>query len=229
MQSNFATAVILVPRCTIGFKADVSLVLWIQILFTQSWTKWTFYKSFFFSFLRWKNFFSIGQDEKIRPGMMPFFPFQYIFFRLMIIICCSCCLLFKVYLSLAVTSWTAPRPKSTGSMYSSVGETTTPTTLKDTHAQSTLTTLPTTWVSTPLLLGCSSVLTWLTIFTGKKSGVWMLVMLNKPHAQRFLWIVTYSFEEKRLRDKRRSVWLVTYSLGRICAMSDALIARHVLL
>ena len=27
MQSNFATAVILVPRCTIGFKADVSLVL----------------------------------------------------------------------------------------------------------------------------------------------------------------------------------------------------------
>ena len=53
-------------------------------------------------------------------------------------------LFFQVYSSFAVTSWTAPQPRSTGLMCSSVGETTIPTTLKDMHAQSTLTTLLTT-------------------------------------------------------------------------------------
>ena len=57
----------------------------------------------------------------------------------------------------------------------------------------------------------------------------MLVMPSEPHARSFLRIVTYSFEEKRWRDKRHSVWPVTYSVGGNCVMSDAVMARHIFL
>ena len=145
-------------------------------------------------------------------------------------------LFFQVCSSFAVTSWIAPQPRSTGSMCSSVGETTIPTTLKDTHAQNTLTTLLTTWVSTPPLLGCSSVLTWLIIFTGKRSVQWMLVMrklascadvlINRHKLfcgkiiawrAKFWTLVTYMYQVprgRRVRDGRRSYGLSRTPLGR---------------
>lgn len=160
MQSNVAETAILVSGFTIGFKlvtcrefglvnSNCILVRWFQ-------TNFFFLNTyvFFQSPKKRRNIRSVEWDEKMWSKMMRFCSFP---------ICLSIddyVLLFsQVCSSFAVTSWTAPRLRSTGSMYSSVGETTTPTTLKDMHAQNTSTTPLTTWVSTPPLLGCSLALT----------------------------------------------------------------------
>ena len=164
----------------------------------------------FFNFL--SKEYSVERHEKVCSNMFKYdalLPLFHMFFVQWLVVVVV--VFFQVCSSFAVTLWTAPRPRSTGSMYSSVGETTIPTTLKDTHAQSTLTTLLTTWVSTPPLLGYSSVLTWLTIFTGKRSVPWVLVM-PKLASWMFLWIVTNSFVEKNIAWRATFLMLVTYSL-----------------